>query len=217
MIVSSSFSSGIWNDITFLISCTRIFSFISNKLAKIFKFAIDKPCACLIYDFLFLFCRNLSADTAPPCGVCRKIYTSFFLDAPTPQYQKNNIFPLEKCKCCTFCGMSDDIGHRSAAACWEWDTGVLRWWWGGSLPLWSVTEVTRGLRRSGLGTSPGRALPSCTHPPRGLPIHTTRWWLDLSFNECLPCPPSPPISVQFVADREPPTEGNQLKEGWVVV
>lgn len=131
MIVSSSFSSGIWNDITFLISCTRIFSFISNKLAKIFKFAIDKPCACLIYDFLFLFCRNLSADTAPPCGVCRKIYTSFFLDAPTPQYQKNNIFPLEKCKCCTFCGMSDDIGHRSAAACWEWDTGVLRWWWGG--------------------------------------------------------------------------------------
>lgn len=57
----------------------------------------------------------------------------------------------------------------------------------------SPRRARQGPGWSGLGTCRGRALPPpsppSTPPLRGLPIHTTRWGLDLSFNECYPSRP----------------------------
>lgn len=69
---------------------------------------------------------------------------------------------------------------------------------------------------------------SATHPLREIPIHSTRWWLGLSFNECYPpwpcgrrrkaVPPSQHVSLQFATPRwqrtisESKTEGGMLEE-----
>lgn len=80
--------------------------------------------------------------------------------------------------------------------CSEWDTGVLR-----GPPLWSV--------QGRAGAAPARAEPPppTLSPLRKLPIHTTRWWLDQSFNECYPwwpfgssqqqCPLTPQSSLSM--------------------
>lgn len=78
-------------------------------------------------------------------------------------------------------------GGRWSSSSSEWDTGVRR---GFSCLCDPSLKTQKGPDWSGLGTCRGRALPSCAHPLRGLPIYTTRWWLDLSFNECYPSWPS---------------------------
>lgn len=83
---------------------------------------------------------------------------------------------------CAACLVTAAAGRRDPLS----GTQVCR---GALLPLWSGTANTKGPSWSGLGACRGRALPSRTHPLRGLPIHTTRWWLDLSFNECYPSRP----------------------------
>lgn len=67
-------------------------------------------------------------------------------------------------------------------ACSEWDTGVNT-----GRPSNQWLGATGGPEMERLMHVPREgSILLATHPLRELPIHTSRWWLDLSFNECYP-------------------------------